>query len=379
MFAPKPPMVTVQHAHPSGRHQLQGIHRDDQGRGDGRPPGPGQGLPEGAPLREKAPVKKDQLLFVIDEEPFKVALDMAKAKLDEAEASLKKAEQSKAKEVAAAQLALDQASLVLARLEERRSKALVDRNAGTREALDQSEATRRKAEAQVEPPTRRPWSRSVADYQTNILSAKANVEAAKSDVRNAEINLGYCRITAPSTAGSRAGSSTSATSSATARRRSWPRSYKDDPIYSYVNRRRERPAPVPEDGPRGDAQELREGREDRLDLGLANEEPGSPTRGSSTTPTRRSTPGDRHGHLAGDLPQPRPGDRPRPLRPGPGGPGGEARRPPRARAGAGDRPGRPVPPGRRRQGHRRAAEGPGRSAGGRPPGDRGQPQARRPA
>ncbi len=74
---------------------------------------------------ERKPIKKDQLLFVIDEEPYQVALDMSRAKLAEAEAALKKAEQSKAKEVAAAQLALDLASLGLARLDEIRSRNLV--------------------------------------------------------------------------------------------------------------------------------------------------------------------------------------------------------------------------------------------------------------
>jgi RND family efflux transporter MFP subunit len=147
-------------------------------------------------FEERASVKKDQPLFVIDEEPFQIALEMAKAKLDDTVAALKKAEQSKAKEVAAAQLALDQATLVLAKLDERRNKVLMERNAGTREAVEQSEANRRKAEAQVLA-DEASLEQSNADYQTNILSAKANVDAAKADVRNNDINLGYCRINAP--------------------------------------------------------------------------------------------------------------------------------------------------------------------------------------
>jgi RND family efflux transporter MFP subunit len=145
---------------------------------------------------EKTPVKKDQLLFLIDEEPFQVALAMAKAKLDEAIAAVTKAEQSKSKEVATAQLALDQASLGLARVEEKRTRNLVSRGAGTPESLDQAEATRRKAEAQVEA-DKANLDQVNADYVTNILSAKAHAEAAKADARDAEINLGYCRITAP--------------------------------------------------------------------------------------------------------------------------------------------------------------------------------------
>jgi membrane fusion protein (multidrug efflux system) len=140
-------------------------------------------------------VKAGQLLLVIDEEPFQIALENSRAKLADAEANLKKAEQSKAKEVAAAQLALDQSSLMLAKIDETRNKTLLARNAGTRESVDQSEANRRKNEAQVEA-DRASLEQAEADYQTNILSAKANLEAARASVRDSEVNLGYCRISA---------------------------------------------------------------------------------------------------------------------------------------------------------------------------------------
>ena len=35
---------------------------------------------------------------------------------------------------------------------------------------------------------------AVADYDVGIASARAQVEAAKADVRDAELNLGYCRM-----------------------------------------------------------------------------------------------------------------------------------------------------------------------------------------
>ena len=62
-------------------------------------------------FEEGAIVKKGQLLLVIDEEPYKVALQSARARQAEAEAALKKAEESKGREVAAAQLELDRAQL----------------------------------------------------------------------------------------------------------------------------------------------------------------------------------------------------------------------------------------------------------------------------
>ena len=123
-------------------------------------------------------------------------LDQAKARLAEAEASLTKAKQSRAREVARAQLALDESQLKLARLAEARQRNLIGRNAGTREEMDQAEANRKKNEAQVEA-TRASLDQAEADYETNILAAEANVGSARTAVRNAEIELGYCRMYAP--------------------------------------------------------------------------------------------------------------------------------------------------------------------------------------
>src|SRR4051794_9122163 len=141
-------------------------------------------------------VKKGDLLLVIDEESYKIALESAKARLDEAEANLTKAEKSKGRETRAAQLALDQAQLSLARIEERRNRALVARNAGSREDLDKTEADRKKFEAQVDA-DRASLEQAEADYGVGVLSAKAQVEAARAAVRDAELNLGYCRMYAP--------------------------------------------------------------------------------------------------------------------------------------------------------------------------------------
>jgi len=152
-------------------------------------------------LRERlfkvgAEVKAGQLLMVIDEQPFAVSVDQARARRDEAEAALKKAEESKAREVAQAQLDVDRAQLVLARIDEARNKNLLSRSAGSREEVDKSEANLKRYEAQVEA-DRANLEQSKADYEINILSARSNLLAAASMVRNAEIDLGYCRIAAP--------------------------------------------------------------------------------------------------------------------------------------------------------------------------------------
>lgn len=145
---------------------------------------------------EGTTVKKGDLLLVIDEEPYKVALDTAQAKLAEAKAALSKAQQSKIRETSAAKLALDEAQLNLKRIEERRARVLLSRSAGSQEELDQAEADRKQFEAQVEA-DKAALEQAKADYDVGILAARAQLEAAEAGVRDAELNLSYCRMTAP--------------------------------------------------------------------------------------------------------------------------------------------------------------------------------------
>ncbi|MCC7084227.1 MAG: efflux RND transporter periplasmic adaptor subunit [Pirellulales bacterium] len=147
-------------------------------------------------VAEGSSVKQGQLLLVIDEEPFRVQLDQAKAKLAEAEAALQKAQQSQSREMAQAQLALDESQLRLAKAEEQRLSKLIATRAVTADEWDRAVATRQKCEAQVQS-TLANVKQADADYGTNILSAKANISAASNAVRNAEIELGYCRIASP--------------------------------------------------------------------------------------------------------------------------------------------------------------------------------------
>lgn len=147
-------------------------------------------------VEEGSDVKQGQLLLVIDEEPFRVQLDQAKARLAEAEAALQKAKQSQSREIMRAQLALDESQLRVAKEEEQRLNKLVATRAVTVEDWDRAVANREKAEAQVEA-SKAHLKQAEADYDIDIMSAEANVSAAKTAVRNAEIELGYCRITSP--------------------------------------------------------------------------------------------------------------------------------------------------------------------------------------
>jgi RND family efflux transporter MFP subunit len=147
-------------------------------------------------FKEGSLVQKGQLLLVIDEEPFHLALEQARLRLAEAEASSTKAQQSRARQVARAQLALDLSQLNLAQTAEARQRTLTRRSAGTPEELDQAVANRKKGEAQVDA-ARAKLEQADADHQTTILAAVANVNLAKMAVRNAEIELSYCRMSAP--------------------------------------------------------------------------------------------------------------------------------------------------------------------------------------
>jgi len=145
---------------------------------------------------EGSNVKKDQLLLVIEEEPFKVKVAQAKAALEEADAALKKARESRAKEVAKARVSLDDAQLQLDRVEERRERNLVARKAASQEDYDQAKVKVDKSTAQVEADTAS-LQQTTADYEINILSAQAKIDQARADLEAAQIDLGYCRMLSP--------------------------------------------------------------------------------------------------------------------------------------------------------------------------------------
>ena len=147
-------------------------------------------------FQEGAEVKKGQLLFVIDEEPFKAKLADAQAALEQAEAALKKANDSKSREVARAQLAVGQSMLALAEVEERREQLLYKRNASSVEDVQRKQAMRQKDAAQVEA-DKASLDQANADYETAIVAARADVDGAKARVTDARIDLSYCRMFSP--------------------------------------------------------------------------------------------------------------------------------------------------------------------------------------
>lgn len=145
---------------------------------------------------EGGEVKEGELLLVIEEKPFQLQLDASRARLNEAEAALEQATVSKAREVARAQVKLAESQLNLAQQEERRVQNLFDRKIATESELQQVQANRAARDADLESARAR-LEQETASYDTTILSSQAAVESAKTAVRNAELDLSYCRMHAP--------------------------------------------------------------------------------------------------------------------------------------------------------------------------------------
>lgn len=145
---------------------------------------------------EGAEVQHGQLLFVIDEEPFRIQLHAAETHLQEAEAALRQAIVSKAREVAQAQVRLAESQLLLSQQEEQRVSSLHQRQVATKSELDQAQATLKTRDAEVES-ARANLEQANATYDTTGLTARAHVESARIAVEEARLNLGYCRMQAP--------------------------------------------------------------------------------------------------------------------------------------------------------------------------------------
>lgn len=142
---------------------------------------------------EGSEVKEGQLLLVIDEETFQIQLEAARTRLKESEAALAQATVSKAREVARAQVKLSKSQLLLAKQEEHRVRNLFERKIATEAEMQTNLATSEAREADVESAQAK-LEQEIASYDTTILSCQAAAESARIAVRNAELDLSYCRM-----------------------------------------------------------------------------------------------------------------------------------------------------------------------------------------
>jgi RND family efflux transporter MFP subunit len=135
-------------------------------------------------------VKRGDLLCILDQRPFRIAIEQAEADLARAEA---KAQEADAQLIQAeAEVRSTKAQLDLAAVELRRFKNLVARNSASQEELDIREATSKQTQADYDTKVAR-----VALSRAAVVTAAADVRAAKSRLANAHLNLDYTEVRAP--------------------------------------------------------------------------------------------------------------------------------------------------------------------------------------
>ena len=127
-------------------------------------------------FKEGQDVRKDDLLFVIDQRPFEAALRQADAALNQRQAEVRQA---------LAAVERDTAQLANARVQERRYRELVAKELIAREQYDQLNTNMAAMEATVE-----------AD-RAAVENARAALQAAQANVDNARLQLGYTTLRSP--------------------------------------------------------------------------------------------------------------------------------------------------------------------------------------
>lgn len=141
-------------------------------------------------------VKEGQVLFTIDDAPYRAALQAAQAQVSKAKADLEYAKTQVDVLRAEANLVSAKAELNRAQQDVDRYKPLVASGTIARQTLDNAVAQRDVAQANVNACKATLENTKLSD-RSNIDIAAANLEAAKANVTQAELNIGYCTITSP--------------------------------------------------------------------------------------------------------------------------------------------------------------------------------------
>lgn len=149
-------------------------------------------------FREGTEAKVGQVLFVLQREEYKAALETARAQLAKAQADLTRARDLSVIDRARAQLAQRQADLEKARQDVARYRPLAEARAIPQQDLDTSIAQEKVAGAAVETFVAQ-LKDTELNQRTQIQLAEAAVEAGKAAVVQAELNLSYTTMHAPIT------------------------------------------------------------------------------------------------------------------------------------------------------------------------------------
>ena len=155
-------------------------------------------------------VHKGDLLVQIDPRPYHAArdqaqgqLETARAQLDNARIALDKARTSFPAQLAQAQGSLIQAQGQLANAQsDYRRQHAIEHAATTQQNIDQSSASLRNAEGQVQSAQAQVdiaklIPQNIAQSETQVKQLEGQVQQAQANLDTAEINLGFTRIVAP--------------------------------------------------------------------------------------------------------------------------------------------------------------------------------------
>ncbi|MCO8123889.1 efflux RND transporter periplasmic adaptor subunit [Stieleria sp. TO1_6] len=137
-------------------------------------------------------VSKGDLLFIVDQRPYRAAVDNAKAAVEEAKASLTQSNAQLAQANAIKESATAEADF--AETDYDRQKSLQKQNATSQSAVELSRNQFLKARGQLEGA-----NAGIALAQAAIATSTAAIESAKARLREAELNLEYTEIRAPIT------------------------------------------------------------------------------------------------------------------------------------------------------------------------------------
>jgi RND family efflux transporter MFP subunit len=154
------------------------------------------GVLEAVRFREGSEVRRGQVLFVIQQDEYKAALQSARAQLAKAEADLTRARDVSVVDRSRAQLDQAKADLEKARQDVARYRPLAQAKAIPQQDLDAAVSKEQVAVAAVEG-AEAALKDTVLSQRTAIQLAEAAVESAKAAVIQAELNLKYTVVESP--------------------------------------------------------------------------------------------------------------------------------------------------------------------------------------
>jgi membrane fusion protein (multidrug efflux system) len=151
---------------------------------------------EGIHFEEGRPVKRGQVLFTLDKRKYESDLQTAKAQLAKARADLEFAKSKVTVDIAQANVDQAKAELGKADLDVNRLAPLAKENAVPQQDLDNALVAQVVGKSNVQA-SRASYDNVVLNQKVTTDQAQAAVMAGEAAVKNAELDLSYCTITAP--------------------------------------------------------------------------------------------------------------------------------------------------------------------------------------